>query len=148
MRRGYLRGKVRRIIRRSGAIAVRSLPAALGRGIALGVLVASDGMCGAVPLRDGRKAVVALGLGAADSGMAFPFHGWMGSASSPALLGERPGRAGGGRLRARALPDAHRSGRQLHALRCERHERSDCGGQALLCMCSSGGCPVAGRYGG
>lgn len=88
---GYLRGKVRRIIRLSGAIAVRNLPAALGRGMLLGVLGASDGMGGAVPLRDGRNAVVALGWGAADSGMAFPFRGWMGSASSPAAAGRAAG---------------------------------------------------------
>jgi hypothetical protein len=72
-------GEVRRIIRRSGAIAVRSLLAAPGRGTRLGVLVASDGMGGAVPLRDGRNRVVALGWGAACSGMAFPFTGWAGT---------------------------------------------------------------------
>ena len=59
MRPGYLWGEVRRIIRRSGAIAVRNLPAALGRGMLLDALGASDGMGGAVPLRDGRNAVVA-----------------------------------------------------------------------------------------
>lgn len=42
-----------------------------------GDLVASDGMGGAVPLRDGRgTVVVVLGWGAAGSGMAFPFAGW------------------------------------------------------------------------
>jgi hypothetical protein len=56
-----LLGKVRRIIRCSGAIAVRNLSAAPGRGVCLGVLVTSDGMGGAVPLRDGRNRVVVLG---------------------------------------------------------------------------------------
>ena len=44
-----------------------------------------------LPLRDGRNAVVALGWGAADSGMAFPFRGWMSSASSPAAAGRAAG---------------------------------------------------------
>jgi hypothetical protein len=39
------------------------------------------------------------------------------------LLGQRPGRADGVRLRARALTDAHRSGRQLQA--CAARRRSD-----------------------
>jgi hypothetical protein len=82
-----LSGEVRRIIRRSGAMAVRSLPAAPGRGMRLGVLVASVGMGGAVPLRDGRNRVVVLGWGAADSGMAFPFTGWAGAVLSPAAAG-------------------------------------------------------------
>jgi hypothetical protein len=72
-------------------------------------------MGGAVPLRDGRNRVVVLGWGAADSGMAFPFTGWAGAASPPAAAGRAGGRADGGRLRARALTDAYRSGCQLQA---------------------------------
>lgn len=66
---------------------MRSLPATPGRGMGLGVLVASDGTGGAVPLRDGRNRVVVLGWGAADSGMVFPFTGWAGAVSSPAAAG-------------------------------------------------------------
>jgi hypothetical protein len=39
--------------------------------------------------------------------------------------------------------------RQLHALRCARHERRDrLWRPGSLRMSSSGSCPVAGRYGG
>jgi hypothetical protein len=93
LRPGYFRGKARRIIRRSGAIAVRSLPAAPGRGMRLGVLVASAGAGGAVPLRDGRGRVVVVGWAAAGSGMWF-----LSQAGGRRVTGrcwdERPGRAG------------------------------------------------------
>jgi hypothetical protein len=114
LRPGYLRWKVRRIIRRSGAIAVRNLSSAAGLCMRAGAFVPSDGIGGAVPLRDGRgRVVVVLALGAVGSCMAFSFRRWgQVPKSSSAPRGESPaGSADGGGLR--ALTDAHRSRRQL-----------------------------------
>jgi hypothetical protein len=114
LRPGYFRWKVRRIIRRIGAIAVRNLSSAAGRCMRAGAFVTSDGIGGAVPLRDGRgRVVVVLGWGAAGSCMAFSFRRWRQMPkSSSAPRGESPaGGAGGGGLG--ALTDAHRSRRQV-----------------------------------
>jgi len=74
---GYARRAVRRIIRRSGVIAMRSLLSAAGRGMRVRVPVAADGTGGAVPLADERgRAWLVLGLGAVVPAMAFPFAGW------------------------------------------------------------------------
>jgi hypothetical protein len=73
---GYAWRAVRRIIRRSGVIAMRNLSSAAGRRMRVWAFVASEGT-GAVPLADGRGgAGVVLGRGAVVSGMAFPFAGW------------------------------------------------------------------------
>jgi hypothetical protein len=75
--RDYAWRGARRIILRSGDIAVRNTPAA-GRRVRVSAVVTSDGIGGtdgfggAVPLRDGRGRVVAgpgSGWGAAGSGM-------------------------------------------------------------------------------
>jgi len=68
---------VRRMIRRSGVIAMRNLLSAAGRGMRVRVSEAAGGTGGAVPLADGRgRARRVLGLGAVVSAMAFPFAGW------------------------------------------------------------------------
>jgi len=94
---GYARRAVRRIIRRSGVIAIWNLSTAASRHIRVRPVVVSDGIGGAVPLADGRGRVgVVLGRGAVVSGMAFPFAGWAWrGASDRQPLGERP--AGTGR---------------------------------------------------
>ena len=79
--RDYAWRGARRSILRSGDIAVRNMPAA-GRCVRVCAFVASDGiggtdgLGGAVPLRDGRGRVVAgpgSGRGAAGSGMMSSF---------------------------------------------------------------------------
>jgi len=60
LRPGYVRWKVRRIIRRSGAITVRNLSNAAGRCMRAGAFVTSVGIGGAVPLRDWRGGVVVV----------------------------------------------------------------------------------------
>jgi len=76
LRPRYVRWRVRRIIRRSGAIAVRNLSSAADR-IRAGAFETSDGIGGAVPLRDGRgRVVVVLGWGAAGSCMASSLRRW------------------------------------------------------------------------
>jgi hypothetical protein len=60
VRPGYVRWKVRRIIRRSGANTVPNLSNAAGRSMRAGASVTSEGIGGAVPLRDWRGCVVVV----------------------------------------------------------------------------------------
>ena len=85
----------RRIILRSGDIAVRNAPDA-GRCVRMYAFVTSDGIGGTdgfggtVPLGDGRGRVVAgpgSGCGAADSGMASSLGTWGPAAAPPATAG-------------------------------------------------------------
>ena len=85
----------RRIILRSGDIAVRNAPDA-GRCVRMYAFVTSDGIGGTdgvggtVPLGDGRGQVVAgpgSGCGAADSGMASSLGTWGPAAAPPATAG-------------------------------------------------------------
>lgn len=103
-RPGYVRWKVRRIIRRSGAITVRNLSNAAGRCMRAGAFVTSDGIGGAVPLRDWRsRVVVVLGWGVVGVGMAFPSRVGVGAKvvighrSVSGRLGRADGGGGGGR---------------------------------------------------
>ena len=76
--RGYARRAARRIIRRSGVIAIPNLPSAAGHRIRARAFVASGGTGGAMPLADGRgRAGVVVGRGAVVSGIVFPFAGWV-----------------------------------------------------------------------
>ncbi len=93
--RDYAWRGARRIILRSGDIAVRNTPAA-GRCVRMCAFVTSDGIGGtdgfggAVPLGDGRGRVVAgpgSGWGAAGSGMTSSFSTWGSAAASSATPG-------------------------------------------------------------
>ena len=132
--RDYAWRGARRIILRSGDIAVRNTPAAVRRvrvcalvtsdgiggtggfGGAVPLFVTSDGIGGtdgfggAVPLRDGRGRVVAgpgSGRGAAGSGMVSSFGTW-GPSQRPRrpLAGGRPERCDGGWAGEPPLADA------------------------------------------
>jgi F420-0:gamma-glutamyl ligase len=74
----------RRMIRRSGVIAILNQSSGAGRPWRVGDFVASAGTGGLVPLADwrGRAGVEVV------SGMAFPFAGWdVGNAPSWAIAG-------------------------------------------------------------
>jgi hypothetical protein len=123
--RGYAWRGARRIILRSGDIAVRTTPAA-GRCWGVCALVTSygiggtGGLGGAVPFGDGRGRVVAglgSGWGAAGSGMVSSLGTRMVRRS---VLGDRwvscrPGRCDGGWAGERPLADAQQCRRQLPA---------------------------------
>jgi hypothetical protein len=114
----YERRAARRIIRRSGVIAMRNLSSAAGRVMRVRAFVASGIAGGLVPLADGRGRVwVVLALGAVGSGMTFPFRGaGLGvTRLHRRPLGERPaGRVGAGGFRC-VLADAQQGRRQLPA---------------------------------
>jgi hypothetical protein len=162
--RDYAWRGARRIILRSGDIAVRNTPAA-GRRVRMCALVTSDGIGGtdgfggAVPLRDGRGRVVAgpgSGWGTAGSGMVSSLDR-RGPPQRPRrpLAGGRPERCDGGWAGARPLAGAQQGRRQLPAAAAQggRYRAGSVAGTAgctqaeppaasvpLLCAGMTGGC--------